>query len=832
MPLGATYRLQLNGFGLAAARDLLPYLDDLGIETLYVSPVTEAAPGSTHGYDVVDPTRVDPALGGPGALAALLDELGARGMQLLVDVVPNHMAVSAANRAWWDVLRHGPASAHAATFDIDWAAHGGRVLVAVLGAPLAEVVADGGLSVVDEDGEVRLAYAEHRFPLAPGSERPPGPLDRRGAPAVLAAQHYRLAHWRLGRRQGNVRRFFDIDTLAGVRMEDPAVYRATHRLVLDLAADRRVAGLRLDHVDGLADPAGYLRRLRADVDAARPDGAAPPVLLVEKITARGEAVPAGWPVDGATGYEFGDLAIGLLVAPGSGDPGFAELARAAKREVQATLFPGQVRRLATLAAAAVEADEPGADADPADMEAAVVELTAQLDVYRTYLGAGPPSAEDRRRLADAAGRAAARLDAEGRRLAGALCRGLLERADPGAPGPGDAGGRWTEVARRFQQLTGAVAAKGVEDTALYRTAGPAAAADVGGDPGGPAVSVADFHAAMEERHRTGASALNATSTHDAKRGEDVRTRLAVLTEWSGWAALVDRWHRAHRRLAAVELDPLDERRVYEATLGLWPRPRAELVDRVRAYAVKAAREAKRRTSWAEPDPGYEDALEHFVAAVLDPGRPPFGGEMDEAAAAVGPAAAANALALLVLKMTAPGVPDTYQGTEVWAPSLVDPDNRRPLDVGRLARALAGLGPAVGPPAAGGLDRFDDGRLKLDVTRRLLALRRRQRWLEVAAYRALEVRGPAAGHAVAFARHGGGGTVVTVVTRLPLTLAGAGRPPVGKVWEGTTVSLPAGTGPLTDVLGGGATGAVAGGATLPLAELLETLPVAVLTRPDA
>jgi len=817
----STYRLQLHPMGFDGARRLVPYLDDLGVEIVYVSPVLAAAPGSTHGYDVVDPTRIDPALGGGDGLEALLDELHRHGMRLLVDVVPNHLAAVADNPWWWDVLRLGRGSRYAGHFDVEW---GSRVLLPVLGRPLDDVLAAGELAVGrSPTGEPVVTYFDHRFPIDPATpDRLVAAAESSGAAgddlaALVDRQHYRLAYWRLGATEGNYRRFFDVDGLVGVRVEDPAVYDDTHRLLLEVAADPRVAGVRVDHVDGLADPAGYLRRLRTDLPAGS-------MLVVEKILARDEDLPRSWPVDGTTGYELADLVDGLLtdgsgVEALAGVRSFEVLAAAAKARALAGPFQGQLARLAAVAAAA---GPEGADLAEADLARALAALTVALPVYRTYLDGGPPSAADRRRLAAAV--AGARLsDVEGRRALAAVVDHLVS-ADPS----------WLPVARRWQQLTGAVAAKGVEDTALYRFDGLLAAAEVGGHPAHPAVSVDRFHRSMARRPRGG---LNGTSTHDSKRSEDVRARLSVLSELPDrWGSTVDRWNRRYQGwVAAHRTAPARHHRdlLYQSIVGTWPLagpggrvPLAgpvgrDYTGRLAEYAVKAAREGKQRTSWVDPDPRYERALTGFVRHLLGDDR--FRADVDRLVAAVGPAGATNALATVVLRCTVPGVPDTYQGTELWEQTLVDPDNRRPVDFDARRRVLAELPTVNGiepAEAAALLRRWRDGAVKLHVVRQLLHLRRdRPGVFAGGPYRAVGVTGPAADHVVAFTRRG---DVLVVVPRLPFRLAGPGRFPVGRrVWDGTTVDV--GPGGWTDVLSG--TEHVGG--RLAVGEVLATLPVAVL-----
>jgi (1->4)-alpha-D-glucan 1-alpha-D-glucosylmutase len=837
-PLGSTYRLQLNGLGFDGACRLVPYLGELGVEVLYCSPILAAAPGSTHGYDVTDPTRIDPDLGGRAGLDSLLAALEAHGMRMLVDLVPNHTAAVAANPWWWDVLRLGRASPFAGYFDIDWESHGGRILLPVLGAPLGTVLETGEISVVEEGRGPVLAYGDHRFPIDPGSLARRGGVVADTVEALVDVQHYRLAYWRLANRQGNYRRFFDVDGLVGMRVEVPEVYEAAHRLVLDLVADPRIAGLRVDHIDGLADPAGYLDRLRRDVDRRAP---APVALVVEKVVARGEQVPACWPITGLTGYEFADVAVGLLVdsegaeeisrrwaGPDGPEPSdtFAAVAHRARHEVVGSLFDGQLRRLARSATAALGMDGTRTDVDGRVLGDAVGRLCEAMGVYRTYLDGGTPSVSDRRTIEHARTGAASGMDDEGRRALDLFCDGLVTRSSL-TPA-------WLDVARRWQQLTGAVAAKGVEDTALYRFGGLVAMADVGSDPGLRAVDVTGFHEAMTGRSRRGAGSLNTTSTHDSKRSEDVRARLAVLSELPGrWIESVRAWEAGPLRAGGgpgTLPSPHDRHLAYQTVVGTLDGPITdEYRTRIRDYLVKAAREAKVETSWLEPQAPYEERVGQFVDRILAEDTSEVVGDLRRLVADIGPAAATNSLALVTLRMTAPGVPDTYQGSEMWSFTLVDPDNRRPVDFDRMRRALSRMGTDGGAVPAGSLlDGWHDGRLKLHVTTRLLQLRRhRAASFASAGYRPLAVEGSRAGNLVAFDRSGDAGPVLTVVPRLTYGLAGPGTFAVGTdCWGSTALVLRSGgPGRWRDVLTGSLIEAAEG--RLAVGDLLGQLPVAVL-----
>jgi (1->4)-alpha-D-glucan 1-alpha-D-glucosylmutase len=827
--VGSTYRLQLNGLGFAGATRLVPFLDELGIETCYLSPVTRARSGSTHGYDVTDPTVLDPALGTPAEFEALLAALAERNLAALLDIVPNHMAASTESPFFTDVLRSGRGSQYAAWFDVAWEEQGGKILLPVLDGALAEVVGRGELSVASDGDDPMLAYFDHRYPLAAGSD-PDQPIE-----ALLARQHYRLADWRDANTSVNYRRFFDINELIGIRQEDPAVFAATNRLVVELLADPRIAGVRIDHVDGLRDPGGYFDRLRAATAELSPA----PVIVVEKIVEAAEELP-DWPVEGTTGYEVGTAIVGLFVeeygagelrvatAAATGDlRTFAERAVDAKRRAIESLLPHQ---LAQIVAAARQALPQQSEED---LTSVFRELTAYLAVYRTYRQAGVTvRLDDLARVETAAhwarrslsGRAVDALDD-----VVALLTGDLR--------PGTAGWRATAA---WQQFSGPAAAKGVEDTALYDSGSLLAASDVGTEPDRPALSVPAFHAAMVERAYRSPLALSATSTHDSKRSHDVRCRLATISEvgddWEATVEALDAELVAASGPAAVETpDAADRRYIYETVLGAWPvdgQVDEGFATRVRDCVVKSAREAKRHTSWLEPAASYEESLEALAATVCDGSNPAVRQLIEKAVAQIETAAATNSLAAALIKITAPGVPDIYQGDDAWFIRLVDPDNRVPLD-GAAHRATLSTLPSVAAADASRavgqlLEQWRDGRVKQLVVREALHARRERRELFAAAgYLPLEVAGPAEDHVVAFARVDAGRWFVTVVPRLTQTLVGPGRFAVGvDCWSDTVLTLPTEsptsyvdrlTGRRLDVSDG----------IVSVAAALETLPIALL-----
>jgi malto-oligosyltrehalose synthase len=820
--------MQLADIGFSGAREQVAYLHELGIETLYVSPILAATPGSTHGYDVIDPDRLEPALGTRADLEALLTELDGCGMRLLLDIVPNHMAANPANRWWWEVMRDGEHGRYGAVFDIDWQCHDGRVLVPNLSRPLAEVIA-GAVLTADEAGAVLEIDGQH-FPL---SKTTAGTGDLAEA---IQLQHYRPAYWRLGRDEGNYRRFFDIDGLIGVRIEDPAVFDETHRLIVELCSDERVAGVRVDHIDGLADPASYLARLQVALGRSRTQRA---VVLVEKILARDEALAPDWAVEGTTGYEFADVAGGLFVneqgarslfclgaAIAGVDHSFADLSLQAKREVLAEAFRAPLERLSRLALTAIERDEPGQDLSVAKVRAALVEMTVGLRVYRTYLDDKPARRSDRIRL-QLTGNSNG-LDPDVTRAMGLLKKGLLHAAPASV---------WLEVAQRWQQLTGAVAAKGVEDTAAYRYSGLLSHAEVGSDPDHPSAGVRELENLVRS-HLRHSSSLNATSTHDSKRNEDARARLYALSEAAEeWAVLVTRWHRRYSRAAGAAPDSHDELVVYETLAVLWPSdataPSRAVRRRAEAYALKAAREAKQRTGWVDGDAKYETALITFVSKLAR--EPRFVREMGSFISLIGPAATTNSLALVVLKVLLPGVPDFYQGTELFEATVTDPDNRREVDYRTrraLLRALSPLEASAKVREAEArclLSAWTDGRIKMFITRALLHFRRNNPQLfEKGTFHVLAVEGAHRDHVVALARRRENRCVVALVPRLVVGVAGGTRFPIGtRSWEDTVVVLPVSSSvDLTDVLTGSTVRSACG--RVKVADALGILPVSLLS----
>ncbi|MFE7056415.1 malto-oligosyltrehalose synthase [Streptomyces californicus] len=783
----ATYRLQLQpDFPFAAAEKAVPYLASLGVSHLHLSPVLEAVPGSTHGYDVVDHGRVREELGGEEGLRSLASAAREHGLGLVVDIVPNHMAASPRhNRRLWEVLREGPDSPYTRWFDVDWAAGGGKVLLPVLGGPLG-----GELEHLTVDGEV-LRYHDHAFPLRDGTAGLP-------LPELLDAQHYRLGWWRLARTELNYRRFFTVPELIGVRVEHPEVFEDTHAKILELLRDGVLDGLRIDHPDGLAAPAAYLERLHEATGGRW--------TVVEKILTGDEHLPAEWAVAGTTGYDALRRIDGLFTDPAGAaellghyrefaippaDRGgdWTETARRAAYRVVTHELASETAWLTRLASAVCERDPALRDHAPWALRTAVRELLVRVPVYRPYVTAGErPSRTAQEALPDEAVRDAKAVFAvEEEAAAVDVVRELALGRLGGGP-------EQTAFSVRFAQTASALHAKSVEDTAFYRYVPLLSATEVGGDAGRPAVSPDEFHAFAARIARDWPATGTVLTTHDTKRSADVRARIAVLTQCpQRWAALLAEVTEATPVAAP---DGQLAWAAWQSAYGCADMPAEELGGRLEPALLKAVREAGLFTSWTESDPAYERAVSDFVAA--GPGRAsgPARDRIAEFAGALAPHVRAQVLGAALVQLTMPGVPDLYQGTESAYLALVDPDNRRPFR------------------------RPDAPDEKQELTAAALRLRREAPDVfgESGTYEPLGAAGPAASHLVAFCRSG---EVVTAVTRLSLRLAEGGG------WGDTVLELPDG-GVWRDLLSGSAERELAGGAVR-AEELFAERPVALLRR---
>jgi (1->4)-alpha-D-glucan 1-alpha-D-glucosylmutase len=798
-PPRATYRVQLREeFDFDDAALLVPYLAALGVSHLYCSPYMQAAAHSSHGYDVVDPTRISEDLGGEAGLQRLDSALVDAHMGQLLDIVPNHMYIGDhANVWWWDVLLQGRDSRFAGFFDIDWDAPAtdGRVLLPILLAPRDVVVAAGELVVVDVDGTLELHYQASTFPLAPGSATTAGPVTIE----VLAAQHYLLEYGAVAAAHLNYRRFADVSSLAGVRVDDEAVFVTVLERALQLVYDGTVDGLRIDHIDGLRDPAAFAHRLRAAVPHAW--------LIAEKILAAGEHLPRNWPLDGTTGYDFVGLITSLLVDPAGlvaltdtardftgDDRDFQEHAHLGRTEALDNLLRAELGRLTRVAArAGIE----GAAAE-------IVELIAAMPRYRLYPQGDAPLSEDDAAALQAAGAIMQPGAQQGGVDRHAALVSVLQGDVPASP----AG---IEFRERFQQVSAAVTAKGIEDTAFYRYVRMVGLNEVGADPDHTS-SLDDFHRACIRNVTDHPETLLATTTHDTKRGEDARLRICLLAE------MPDRWRAAVTRLDALaaghrgSMPPARnaEYLFYQTLVAAHPID----ADRAWAYMLKASREAKEATSWIEPNQTYEGDLERFVRGMV--ADPAVTEAIGSVVAAMTPYWQHLSLSQTLLKLTAPGVPDIYQGSELWDLRLVDPDNRTPVDYAVRRRLLGEVG-ARDDTAF--MERLDEGAPKIALIARALSLRARSpdAFGPGSGYQRLPVSGPREHNAICFSRMrpDNRAVTVTIAFRWPLLL--------DSDWVDTVVDLPGGD--WRDVL----TGRTTSGGQQRLAALLASAPVALLER---
>ncbi|MGI4858688.1 MAG: malto-oligosyltrehalose synthase [Janthinobacterium lividum] len=980
--LQSTLRLQFHkDYTFADALQSIDYFAALGVSHLYASPITTSQPGSTHGYDTVDYTLVNAALGGEDGLRALVAGLRAKGMGLIIDIVPNHMGVGGADNAWWrDILEWGRHAAHARYFDIDWhspdPALRGKVLAPFLGESFGDALAGEKIALHFEpsDGRFYADYYSHRFPICPSdyprilepaaaselrrlsehferlgntpedqaqAEQSRGalrdfaatntgreaidaaleafsastPTGRDALQRLLDHQHYRLSSWRAAADEVNWRRFFDISALAGMRVERAEVFDASHALILRLYAEGLIDGVRIDHVDGLAEPREYCQRLAARLATAhaqRPAAlrAMPPYLVIEKILARGEAMRDDWQIDGTTGYDFmNDVGALLHDARGAAplaqtwaevsgrSPAFIDEALPARRKVLAENLSAELDRTTRALHRIARDNLATRDYSFTAIRRVLTELAVHYPVYRIYPVDLMRSAEDEKyfSVAREGARAALRpadhalLDQinewlgapmpgakPGKAVAGHAASSDDSAAGDdggnggnGGDGASDRNGRDPRIAQRrialtlFSQLTSPVAAKSVEDTACYRYGRLISRNEVGADPDDFALSVPAFHAINADRAQHFPHAMLTTATHDHKRGEDVRARIAALSELPAqWAATLQRWSAMNASAAEGGPGPGFESMLYQTLLGCWPADLsaddaqgiAALAERVAAWQEKALREAKLETDWFAPNMPYEDACRAFLNAILAPqARAGFLQALTNFVRVLAPVGVINSLQQTLLRLTSPGVPDLYQGTELWDMTLVDPDNRRPVDYPLRARLLES---ARTLPAAQMLAHWQDGQIKQTVIHRALLLRQHAPALFLEGeYIALDVTGSQAASVLAFARRHGPDWAITVVTRLAAHLLGADNAidslesgtdvsPVlpcvdTAAWGDTRIVLPAALGAqgLFDHLGQvqhhpqTGTAAAAGSqgqATLEIAKVLAALPVALLS----
>jgi (1->4)-alpha-D-glucan 1-alpha-D-glucosylmutase len=920
----STYRLQFHSkFTLRHALELVDYLARLGVSHVYASPILTARPGSTHGYDIVNHNELNPELGTPRDLDAFVEALHARGMGLVLDIVPNHMGVGGKDNAWWlDTLEWGESSPYARYFDIDYKTHRrgmrGKVMIPVLGDQYGKVLEGGELSLKFDAarGSFSVWYHDHCFPIDPrdygrivgdaasvpadhrelfgrfqhlnalesdvhsAGQALQRELARRAANdtaliralnaaaesfsgtagdleswkqlhALLENQSYRPAYWRAAADEINYRRFFNINDLAGIRVEQQDLFDETHRLVLDWVKQGKVQGLRIDHIDGLFDPKQYCERLQAR--AGRPG--APAYIVVEKILAPHERLPGDWPISGTSGYDTLNLINGVFVDAAAEHrvdrvyrhftrrhASFDDVLVASKKLIMQAALASEMNVLANELHRISSEDLLSRDFTLRSIRDAIEEVFAQMPVYRTYVTPSGNSEQDRRYIDWAIGKArkaSSAADTSVFDFLQAVLTGTLATA------PGREANRLMRVAMRAQQVSGPVMAKGMEDTGFYRFHRLISLNEVGGDPRRFGVSLATFHRANSDRLEHWPNDMLAASTHDTKRGEDGRARLNVLSELPmEWARQVRHWMRMNRsrRTGLEGAEPMpnanDEYLYYQALVGAWPldlqlndeAAMQSFAERVAAFMQKALREGKESSSWDNPNADYERAVQQFVHDTLKPSPTNvFPDHVARWIERIGRLGAINSLGQTLLRLTMPGVPDTYRGSELWDLSLVDPDNRRPVDYG-VRRRLLDLTERV----AGALDDAErrraalaelrqgwkDGREKLHVLRSVLTFRREHSELfRAGSYSPLAALGSGQEHVCAFARSAAGEHAISIVPRLLVKL----WTPEGNIdWGDTTLALPPGS--YRNLLTGEP---VDGGASVPIARLLAELPVALL-----
>jgi len=938
----STYRLQFNRqFTFNDAREIVPYLDALGISDCYASPYFQARAESLHGYDITDHNKLNAAIGSRDEYDAWIADLHGHGMGQIVDFVPNHMGIGEPLNGWWmDVLENGPSSSYAPFFDIDWkplkADLEDKVLLPILGDQYGRVLERGELQVRFEAGAFYLRYYEHEFPIAPGTYRhileialeklapfkhadffaefqsiitaleylprrtetdperiaerarekeiikrrlerrcqeasqvqaaviqaveqingkPGDPRSFDALDSLLNDQSYRLAFWRVAAEEINYRRFFDVNDLAAIRMELPEVFDATHQLLLELIAAGAVTGVRIDHPDGLYLPREYFeklqRRAAAALEIPLPKDGRAVYLVVEKILTGNETLRTDWPVHGTTGYEFGKLVANVLVDSsaeqaitkafqrfiGHSMP-FGHLVYAKKLLVMRLSLANDVNVLGDMLDRLSEKNRWFRDFTLEALARAVRETIACFPVYRTYVTPGQPVSDEDRAIIERAVATAKRRNPALEESVFNFLRDILllrfpENLDE------EARAAHEHFVLKFQQSTAPIMAKGLEDTAFYIYNRLVALNEVGGEPQRFGISVDEFHALNAERQRDWPATLLATSTHDTKRSEDVRARILAISELPQlWRSSLPRWRTINRRWKrkledASAPDPNEEYLFYQTLLGSWPvdaagraerAASAEYIERIQAYMAKALKEAKVNTSWIQPNEEWDSAMSDFVARVLDSSpKNKFLPTFLPVAEEIARLGAINSLTQVALKLTAPGVPDIYQGNEIWNFSLVDPDNRRPVDYQQRRELLTSLDTAASEEL---LRQWPDGRIKLLMTQRLLRLRREQAELfKRGNYVPLTVSGEFADCCVAFAREHEGKWIAVLVPRLSSRV---GFPPIGEKWKDTAAELPA---PFsrenTSELFTGRT--VGADSSLPLREAMSALPFAVFTN---